>query len=86
MRVGFAHKAVDCVWVCGAWVVLLLPTQRHTLQLSHSGLYVAGRLGCKEMPIAYQSYLQICSELMGLLTLMHRDKLCFESEVMHVGW
>ncbi len=36
VRVGFAHKAMGCVWVCSAQVALLLPSHSHTLQLSHN--------------------------------------------------
>jgi len=35
VRVGFAHEALDCVWVCSAQLALLLPSHSHTLQLSH---------------------------------------------------
>ena len=36
VRVGFAHKALDCVWVCSAQLALLLPSHSHTLQVSHN--------------------------------------------------
>ena len=58
VRVGFGHKALDCVWVCSAQLALQLPSHSHTFATQpqcHRGLLNTGRVGCKDMAIAYQS-------------------------------